>query len=79
MSAIRLRVSADEDGELRLRGLPIRKGEQAEVIVLTEVGDESTVDEVTLAILQQDPAWAWLRDPEEDIYTEADVQSTHGS
>jgi hypothetical protein len=79
MSAIRLRVSADEDGEIRLRGLPIRKGEQAEVIVLTEVGGESTADEATLAILQQDPAWAWLHDSEEDVYTETDVRPTPGN
>ena len=30
MSAIRRRVLADADGELRLRGLPIKKGEHAE-------------------------------------------------
>ena len=79
MSAIRLRVSADEDGELRLRGLPIRKGEQAEVIVLTDRLDEASVDEATLAILQHDPAWAWLRDPAEDVYTEGDVRPASGA
>jgi len=52
---------------------------QADVVVLTDGGDESTTDEPTLPILQQDSAWAWLRDPEEDVYTEADVQSTPGS
>jgi hypothetical protein len=78
MSAIRLRVSADQDGELRLRGLPIRKGEQAEVIVLTDAVDEASADEATLAILQHDPAWAWLQDPDEDVYTEADVRPTPG-
>jgi hypothetical protein len=79
VSAIRLRVSADEDGELRLRGLPIRKGEQAEVIVLTDSLDELSADETTLAILQHDPAWAWLNDPAEDVYTEADVRATPGA
>jgi hypothetical protein len=78
MSAIRLRVSADADGELRLRGLPIRKGEQAEVIVLTDSLDEASADEAALAILQHDPAWAWLHDPGEDVYTEADVQAPPG-
>jgi hypothetical protein len=79
VGAIRLRVSARADGELRLRGLPIRKGEQAEVIVLTDSLDEPMVDEVTLAILQHDPDWAWLHDPAEDVYTEADVPSASGS
>lgn len=79
MSAIRLRVSADEDGELRLRGLPIRKGQQAEVIVLTDIIDDAAADEATLAILQHDPAWAWLHDREEDVYSEADVRAAPGS
>jgi hypothetical protein len=79
VSAIRLRVSADEDGELRLRGLPIRKGQQADVIVLTDGLDEPSADEATLAILQHDPAWAWLHDPAEDVYSEADVRATPGS
>jgi len=79
MSAIRLRVSADEDGEFRLSGLPIRKGQQADVIVLTDGMDEPPADETTLAILQHDPAWAWLHDPDEDVYTEADVQATPGT
>ena len=76
VTAIRLRVSADEDGELRLRGLPIRKGEHAEVIVLTDGLDEASADEVTLALLQHDPAWAWLHDSAEDVYTEDDVRPT---
>ena len=79
MRAIRLRVSADEDGELRLRGLPIRKGQQVEVVVLTDGTDESSADEAMLAILQNDPAWAWLHDPEEDVYTEVDVKAAPGS
>jgi hypothetical protein len=79
MSAIRLRVSADEDGELRLRGLPIRKGEEAEVIVLTDGIGEASADESMLAIIQNDPAWAWLHDPDEDVYTEADIRPAPGS
>jgi hypothetical protein len=74
MSAIRRRVLADADGELRLRGLPIKKGEQAEVIVLTDTLDDAVVDETTLAILRHDPAWAWLHDAAEDVYTEADLR-----
>ena len=68
MSRIRIRATAEADGELHLRGLPIEKGQQAEVIILTE---EST-DDVLLAVLQRDPAWTWLHDSAEDIYTEED-------
>lgn len=70
MGQIRIRAMAEADGELHLRGLPIHKGEEAEVIVLTA---EST-DEALLAVLEHDPAWAWLHDPAEDVYTEDDVK-----
>lgn len=79
MRAIRLRVSADEDGEIRLRGLPIRKGEQADVIVLTGAADEADADHLTLAILQHDPGWSWLHDPAEDRYTEDDIRAKPSS
>jgi hypothetical protein len=79
VTAIRLRVLADEDGELRLRGLPIRKGQHAEVIVLTDGLDETSADEATLAILQHDPAWAWLHDSDEDVYSESDVRQPSGN
>jgi len=71
VGAIRVRVTADADGELHLKGLPLREGEAADVIVLTR-GDE---DETLLAVLQHDPSWSWLSDLEEDVYTEDDVRS----
>ena len=70
MSTVRLRATADADGEIHLRGLPLRKGEQAEVIVLTE----EPTDQTLLALLENDPTWAWLLDPAEDIYTEEDAR-----
>lgn len=71
MSSIRIRATAENDGELHLRGLPIHKGEAADVIVVTEPGGG---DDEVLAILQHDPAWAWLLDPAEDVYTENDIR-----
>jgi hypothetical protein len=41
--------------------------------------DESEVGETTLAILQHDSAWAWLLDPDEDVYSEADIQPEPGA
>src|SRR5260221_14248435 len=71
MAAIRVRVTADVDGELHLAALPMHKGEAAEVIVLTGDSDH----ELTLAVLENDPAWQWLHDPAEDIYT---GETNHG-
>ncbi|MGE3912475.1 MAG: hypothetical protein AB7K36_24150 [Chloroflexota bacterium] len=79
MNAIRRRVLIDADGELHLHGLPIRKGEQADVIVLTGASDDADADGVTLAILRHDPSWAWLHDAAEDVYTEADVRQQPSS
>jgi hypothetical protein len=70
MSAIRVRATVEEDGELHLRGLPLRKGDEAEVIVLTEPSN----DEILLGILDRDPGWGWLKDQAEDVYTEADAK-----
>lgn len=68
MAHIRMRATAESHGELHLRGLPIQKGEEAEVIVLTE----GATDEALLAVLQHDPAWAWLHDPAEDLCADQD-------
>jgi hypothetical protein len=70
MSSIRVRATAEVDGELHLRGLPIHKGQEAEVIVLPE----GSTDSATLSILEHDPAWAWLHEEAEDVYTEEDVR-----
>jgi hypothetical protein len=70
---IRVRARAEVDGEIHLRGLPIAKGEEAEVIVLTVGGGDST-DKLLIATLQNDPAWSWLKDSAEDIYDEGDIR-----
>jgi len=50
----------------------VRKGQAVEVIVLTEeIADEMAL---ILSALQHDPGYAFLRDPAEDLYTEADVR-----
>jgi hypothetical protein len=70
MTPIRVQATAEVDGELHLRGLPIQKGQQAEIIVLTE----PSADDALVAVLENDPGWAWLHDRAEDVYTEADVR-----
>jgi hypothetical protein len=73
MTTIRVQATAESDGELHLRGLPISRGETAEVIVFTASDDDAT-DEALIQILTHDPAWAWLKDPAEDVYTEQDIR-----
>lgn len=70
MDTIRMRATAEADGELHLRGLSIQRGQVAEVIILAD----GSTDDALLAVLKHDPAWSWLQDPSEDVYTEEDVR-----
>jgi hypothetical protein len=72
MQAVRILTRPEKDGELILTDLPVRKDVPVEVIILTqEVIDETAL---ILSALQHDPGYAFLRDPAEDLYTEADVR-----
>jgi len=72
MQAVRILTRPEKDGELILKDLPVRKGVSVEVIILTqEMIDETAL---ILSALQHDPGYAFLRDPAEDLYTEADVR-----
>lgn len=66
MAPIRIHAQAEADGELHLRGLPLQKGQGADVIIVPEASD----DQALMTFLQHDPTWAWLRDEAEDLYSE---------
>lgn len=68
MKPIRHRATTEADAELQVRGLPIRRGEESGVVVLIE----DAGDEAVLVVLEHDPGWAWLHDPEDDIYSAPD-------
>jgi hypothetical protein len=72
MEAIRRHVVPERDGEIILRDVPVTKDQEVQVILLTE--RLSPECQQTLAVIRSDPAWAFLRDPAEDIYTEDDVK-----
>jgi len=72
MQAVRVLIKPEKDGELVLRNLPVKRGVPVEVIILTpEAIDEAAL---ILSALQHDPGYDFLRDPAEDLYTEADVR-----
>ena len=60
---------AEADGELHLRGLPLQRGQHAEVIVLPDETD----DQAMLSLLREDPSWSWIHDAAEDVYTDEDA------
>lgn len=72
MTAIEMTGTVDENHQLKLDGaLPIAGPKRVRVIVLsplTEVADEFSEMEWLKASLSN-PAFEYLRDPEEDIYT----------
>ena len=72
MQAVRIMTKPEKDGELILKDLPVRQGVSVEVIILTQAVIDETA--LILSALQHDPGYAFLRDPSEDLYTEADVR-----
>ncbi len=73
MQAIKRHVIPEQDGELALRDVPVKKDHPVEVIILSE--DVSPECAATLALLRHDPGWAFLWDPQEDVYTQEDAES----
>ncbi len=71
-------VIADPDHTV-LRGLPFKVGRRVEVVLLEE-SEQATKDNVTRHILEQEwlraaaanPAFEFLADPDEDVYSLAD-------
>ena len=73
MHAIRVRTVAELDRELRLPNVPVRKGQRLEVIILAEDDADDEADFMR-NVLNHDPAWAWLHDEAEDLYTDEDLE-----
>jgi len=75
MTAIEMTGTIDENHQLKLDGvLPFAGPKRVRVIVLsppTEITDELSETEWLKASLNN-PAFEYLRDPEEDIYTISD-------
>jgi len=76
MQAIRVRTIVDQDKEIRLRDVPVRKGQHVEVIILQEEDDDGEGTFVP-SVLNHDPAWAWLGDREEDLYSDTDLEERY--
>ncbi len=70
MEAIRVRQTVDAHGTLIFRNLPFREGQPIEAIFLP---DDSS-DDVLSAVLRNDPAWSFLKDNAEDLYSDEDLQ-----
>ena len=72
MTAIEMTGIVDEHNQLKLDGiLPISGPRRVRVIVLSTLDDES--NEIPwLRAASQNPAFAFLADPAEDIYTMTD-------
>ena len=76
MQAIRVHTVAERDRELHLPNIPVHRGQRLEVIILREDQSEDEVPSMP-AILDHDPAWEWLKDPAEDIYTDEDLEERY--
>ena len=77
MTAIEMTGTVDEHSRLKLDGsLPFSGPKRVRVIVLSPLADE--IDEISwLQAASRNPAFAFLADPEEDIYSITDGQPFH--
>ncbi|MFH1634740.1 MAG: hypothetical protein ABIG63_12150 [Chloroflexota bacterium] len=78
MTAIEMTGTVDEHSQLKLDGsLPFSGPKRVRVIVLSSLDDE--IDEISwLQAASLNPAFAFLADPEEDIYSIADGKPFNG-
>jgi hypothetical protein len=69
MTAVEMTGTVDENSQLKLDGsLPFSGPKRVRVIVLSLIDDE--IDEISwLQAASRNPAFAFLDDPAEDIYT----------
>lgn len=75
MTAIEMTGTVDEHNQLKLDGsLPFSGPKRVRVIVLSRLDDEiDEIDEISwLQAASQNPAFAFLADPAEDIYSMTD-------
>lgn len=77
MNAIEMTGTIDEHNRLKLDGaLPLLGPKRVKVIVLSPVDDE--IDEESwLKAASRNPAFSFLDDPEEDIYSSSDGRPFH--
>lgn len=74
MTAIELTGTVNKEGQLILDGsLPFTGSKRVRVIVLSTLDDEIN-DAAWLQAASRNPAFAFLADPEEDIYSITDGQ-----
>lgn len=77
MTAIEMTGTVDEHCQLRLDGtLPVPGPRRVRVLVLYAMGEEWNEGE-WLQAAASNPAFAFLSDPEEDVYTLADGKPFH--
>ena len=75
MNGYRTHVVISDPDHMVLRGLPFRVGQRVEVVLLEE-SEQTSINEVSFHILEQDwlragaknPAFDFLADADEDIY-----------
>ncbi len=79
MTAVEVTGTVDEHQQLRLdSALPIQGPVRVRVLVLYPIEDEALSEEEWLHAAARNPAFDYLREPEEDIYSPADGKPFDG-
>lgn len=77
MKAVELKTKIEEDGSIRIQNSGLRSGVLVRVLILTEE-DEDSEEKNYLEAISKNPAFDFLNDPAEDVYTKKDGKPFSG-
>ncbi len=77
MKAIELRTRTEEDGSIKLAHTGLNGGVLVRVLILSEE-DENSEEKLYLETISRNPAFDFLNEPEEDVYSAKDGKPFKG-
>ncbi|MEB2786470.1 hypothetical protein [Algoriphagus persicinus] len=77
MKAIEFRTRTEEDGSIKLEHTGFLGGVLVRVLILSEE-DENSEEKLYLESISRNPAFDFLNEPEEDVYTKKDGKPFKG-
>jgi hypothetical protein len=76
MKAIELRTKTEKDGSIRISNSGLKGGVAVRILILSEE-DENSEGKRYLESISRNPAFDFLNDPAEDIYSKKDGKAFH--
>lgn len=77
MKAIELTTRTEEDGSIKLEHTGLNGGVLVRILILSEE-DENSEEKLYLKSISRNPAFDFLNEPEEDVYSKKDGKPFKG-